>query len=158
MLEQDQVSVIVECQMPVAPQIGVVTDHTSGYAETWRGSMFSQSQSVNGPKDAVPLGTVYTDRYGDPIVEKDLPLFQMPSSREGEVELGSTAQHKSLEDKKPRKVSFPRLLHSLLNEETKPGKYCSVSWEPNGRAFTIFDRGIFASEVMPRYESYSLVY
>lgn len=67
----------------------------------------------------------------------------------------ATADGKALEDIRKSKKPFPMKLYTILNDAEKEGNEDIISFQENGRAFSIHDKARFIAEIAPRYFSTS---
>jgi hypothetical protein len=89
----------------------------------------------------------------------NLPSLQEPSSgnsNEGTLgDLVSPTGHSSHHDrkKKPAKqrTTFPWKLHRMLQDAKKENREHILSWSADGKAFKIHNKGLFVSEILPKY-------
>ena len=52
-------------------------------------------------------------------------------------------------------MAFPLKLHQLLKDAEQDGKSHIVRWMASGKAFKVYERDAFSSEILPRYFRHS---
>ena len=67
----------------------------------------------------------------------------------------TTVDNTALEDIRKAKKPFPIKLYTILDDAEKEGNEDIISFQENGRAFSIHDKTRFIAEIVPRYFSTS---
>ncbi len=68
------------------------------------------------------------------------------------VENSHSSQERMAEkEKKSKKKDFPSRLHEMLHESKAQGREHIISWDPDGKSFTVHQPEDFLAEVMPNY-------
>lgn len=89
-----------------------------------------KQQQEQGEEEAVAIGERTTES----------------SDRQAAIDCVAASQEFGVEAQR----TFPTLLYDMLNSAEEDGIDRIVSWLPHGRAFRIYDRSRFETEVMPK--------